>query len=136
MIRFEDTAVAAQDDRAFDYVLQFADITWPGMLFENTRGVIGETGRFDPMFATEPAHEFFGERRHIFAMIAQRRDFDRHDIQAEEQVFAKFFFRDALFELPIGRGDDADVYFDGAAAADAFQFAFLQHAEELGLDRG
>ena len=41
-----------------------------------------------------------------------------------------------MFEIAVGGGDDADIHLDGAVAADAFEFALLQHAQQLGLDAG
>ena len=88
----------------------------------------------DAVLAAEAAHEFLGQERHVFPAIAQRRHVNRHDVQAEKEILAEFLFLHALFEVAVGRGDDADVDLDGAVAADAFEFAFLQDAEELGLD--
>ena len=50
------------------------------------------------------------------------------DIEAKEEVLAKFLALDAVFQTAVGRGDDADVHLDGAVAADPFQFAFLKDA--------
>ena len=40
-----------------------------------------------------------------------------------------------MLELAVGGGDDAYIDLDGAVAADAFEFAFLQHAQQLALKR-
>ena len=88
------------------------------------------------MFAGVAFDEFLGEHRHVFAPVAQGRDINRHDVEAEEQVFAEFLALDTLFEIAVGGGDDADVDLDGARAADALEFAFLEHAQEFGLHAG
>ena len=36
-------------------------------------------------------------------------------------------------EIFVGRGEDADVHLDGFRAAQAHEFAFLNHAQQLGL---
>ncbi len=61
-------------------------------------------------------------------------DMDGNDVEAEEEVLAEFLALDAFFEMAVGGGDDADIHLDGAVAADAFEFALLQHAQQLGLD--
>jgi len=88
------------------------------------------------VFAGEALHELAGEVRDILHAVAQRRDLDGDDVEAEEQVLAEFLALDAFLEVPVGGGDDADVDLDGAVAADAFEFAFLEDAQELGLDLG
>src|SRR3974390_624910 len=57
-----------------------------------------------------------------------------YDIEAEIEVLTKFFAINAFFEMAIGSRNDANVDLDGAIAADAFEFAFLKHAQELGLN--
>ena len=93
----------------------------------------GEKPRLHAVFAREAMHELFGEKEHIFAAFAQRRHEHRHDVQAEVQILPEFLLLDALIEVAVGGGDDAHVHLDGARAADAFEFAFLQHAQQFGL---
>src|SRR5205085_8868500 len=40
---------------------------------------------------------------------------------------------DLLLEVLVRRRDDADVHFHGARRAEALDFAFLEHAQDLGL---
>src|SRR5262245_54902562 len=87
------------------------------------------------MLARESAEEFFGQKRDILRMMTQRRDKDGNDIEAEEQVLAKLFAFNALFEIAVGSGENANIHFDGAVAAYPLEFAFLQHAQEFHLDR-
>ena len=43
---------------------------------------------------------------------------------------------DGLAQVPMGRGDDADIVLDRRAAADRGELAFLQHAQQAGLRLG
>ena len=61
---------------------------------------------------------------------------DGDDIEAEEEVLAEFLALDAFFQPAVGGGDDAHIHFDGAVAADPFEFPFLEDAQQLGLDLG
>jgi hypothetical protein len=38
-----------------------------------------------------------------------------------------------LLEVPIGSGDHSDVHLEGLRASDAFELAFLQYAQQFGL---
>ena len=77
---------------------------------------------------------WLGQIGDVFLVFAQGGDMDGNDVEAEEKVLAEFLAFDAFFQTAVGGGDDADVHLDGAVAAHALQFAFLQDAQELGLD--
>ena len=66
-------------------------------------------------------------------MLAQRRQPDRHHVEAEEQILAEQSLSDQLLEIMVGRGDDAHIGGDQGAAADGGVFAFLQNAQQPGL---
>src|SRR5262245_7024770 len=70
---------------------------------------------------------------HVVAARAQRRDFDREDAQAIEQVLTKATIGDGLLEIAIRRGDDSNVDAVSAIVADALVLAFLQHSQQLAL---
>ena len=54
-------------------------------------------------------------------------------VQAIEKVFAERAVLDRFGEVAVGGGDDADVHLDRLGAADAVDFAFLNGAQQLGL---
>ena len=69
----------------------------------------------------------------IFEAVAQGREDQGKNVDAVEEVAAEFVVFDAVFEVAVGGNDDADVHFDGLVATDAFDFAFFEDAEKLGL---
>ena len=70
---------------------------------------------------------------HVVAAIAERREPEVHHVQAVVEVFAEAARADLFFEVPVRRGDDADVDLLGLRVADAEDDALLQRAEELHL---
>ena len=76
-----------------------------------------------------------GEKRDVLAVIAQRRQRDRQNVEAVKQVAAETPFCDFLVQLPVGRGNDADVDPDVRRPADAFKAFLLEEAQQLGLQR-
>jgi len=58
------------------------------------------------------------------------------DVDAVIEVFAKSALADGILELVIGGGDQADIDFDGAGAAEAHEGAFLEDAQDFGLHAG
>ena len=83
----------------------------------------------------EPLEEVVGEQQDVGLPLAQRRDEDREDVQAVEQVLAERAGGNRVFEVLVGRGDQPDVDLDRLDAAEPLELALLQHAQQLDLDR-
>ena len=66
--------------------------------------------------------------------VAQRRQQDRDDIDAVIKIGAEFAALHRRFEIPVGGENKAHVHLDRLRAADALELAFLQHAQQLGLE--
>ncbi len=60
----------------------------------------------------------------------KRRQPDRHDVEAEEQVLAKRALLDREAQVLVGRRHDADIGLDRRASADGRIFALLKHAQK------
>ena len=77
--------------------------------------------------------EIFGQQADVLGALPQRRKLNAHDIEPVEQILAERFFGDFLLEIVVRRRDDAHVGLERFIAADAGEFAFLQHAQDLSL---
>ena len=84
-------------------------------------------------FALHQREEVPDEIGNVLGALAQRRQPQRHDVEAEKQVLAEQALLDELAQVLVGRGDDAHVGLDRCAAADRGVFALLQHAQQPGL---
>ena len=70
------------------------------------RAGIREDARFGPgKFFQEMLHE----QRDVFSAIAQRRDFNRNDIQSKKQVLAKTLFLDFVTKIFVSRRNHANI---------------------------
>ena len=69
MLALEQPAIAAEDHRAFDHVLQFADIARPAMGGQGFQAVVGNAFDAHAVFAGETLHE---ERDVLGAEILDR----------------------------------------------------------------
>ena len=85
------------------------------------------------MVGGQPLEEVIREQQHVGLPLAQRRDEDREDVQAVEQVLAEGAGGNRVLEVGVGRGDEADVDLDRLDAADPLELALLQHAQQLDL---
>ena len=70
------------------------------------------------------------------APLAQRRDAQRHHLEAVVEVLAEAPLGDLLLEVAVGGRDQAEVDLDQLAAADAHDLPLLEHAQELDLQLG
>ena len=79
------------------------------------------------------ARKWRDQRRNVVEPLAQRRQADRHDVEAVEQILAEQALADQLAQVAVGGGDDADIGADRRAPADRGELALLQHAQQPGL---
>src|SRR5262249_29461438 len=108
----------------------------PGVGRHQSQGFRAETPDVHPMFPLEPPHEFFGQKRNIFAALPQRWNMDWHDIQAEEKVLAEFLLFDALLQIAVGGREDSHINRYGAVPPHPLELTLLKHSQQLGLDIG
>src|SRR6185437_11243348 len=122
-----------QGDRALDDVFELADVARPikgSELGERIGGqlrdrLFGRTGEF--------GDEELRQRRNVLLVLAQRRQVNGHDVQAVVQIFTERALLERGAQVAVGGGDQADIHFLGAGAAEAFEFALLQDAQQFDL---
>ncbi len=113
-------------------ILQLADIARPAIALHALQR--RRLQRFQRQaLARRLGEEMAGEIADVFGALAQRRQAQRHDIEAEEQVLAEQALLDEDAQVLVGRRDDADIGLDRGAAADGGVFALLEHAQKPGL---
>src|SRR5712692_1749686 len=74
-----------------------------------------------------------GERQDIGAALAERRNCERKNVEPEKKIFAEATCRHRSGKIDVGEGDKARFDAQGFRAAEAFEPALLQNAEELAL---
>ena len=74
-----------------------------------------------------------GECHDIARALAQRRQLEVDDVEAEQKILAEADVADGLRKIAIGGCDDADVDGHRTGAPDAVDQPFLDGAEQLGL---
>src|SRR6476660_9758517 len=80
--------------------------------------------------------EMCRQDRNVFNSFAQRRQRQRYDIQAEEQVLPKsaiFYF---LFKITISCSNQPNVDTQCLATTDSFKRSLLQHTQKFHLHAG
>ena len=125
----------AHDNGAINRVLQLADIAGPLELRQVSHGLAANAGDEAIFFGAEPRQEVPQQMRDVFTPHPQRRDCQRQDVKAIEQILPEMPALHAIEQFAIGRGDDADVDLHRFTPADRLDGAFLQCAEQLHLRR-
>ena len=120
----------ADDDGAFDDVLQFANISRPGVGAEQFESIFVDSLYSFSGFPGVAIDEIFHEHRDVVLALAERWNLDGEHVDAVKEVSAKRTCCDRGFQVTIGSSDHAHVGSNGAVATDAIEFALLQHAQE------
>src|SRR5262245_38272703 len=75
----------------------------------------------------------FYQEREILHALAKGRRRDRHHREPEIEILAEPVVPCTLDQIPVRGGDHAYVHADRTVSADALEFPFLEHAQELRL---
>src|SRR5271157_2004385 len=87
------------------------------------------------MLLVEAMQKFAREDRNVAGPVTQWRQGDGNDADAVVEIGPEFAARHRFFEIAVGRGNQPDVHLERARSADALEFALLQHAQKLCLER-
>ena len=111
------------------------DVSRPRVASQPGARVVGQFERRFAKLPPEPFEEMLREQHHVFSAVAQRRNCDRHGGNTEIEVLAKSLVGDGRAQILVRGGEDADVHVDGLRSADALEAPFLEHAQQLSLNR-
>ncbi len=123
----------SQQGGAQHCVFKFSNIARPRIILQLYAGFRTDVAGVRTHLANRFADKVIGQFRDILAAFAQGRQINRNHAQTKVQVFAELLGGDRIFEILVGRGDYARLHPERFEAADARELAFLQHAQQLGL---
>ena len=127
--------LALHHDGVTNDVLQFPDITRPGMLgkpdLRDRRHVVH---RFS-ILRGEAFEEVTLEQYQIVFPLRQSRYPDLYHREPIKKVFTEAFSGNQGPQILVGGGDDADIHFSAIQRPYALHFLVLKHAEEFSLNR-
>jgi hypothetical protein len=73
----------------------------------------------------EAVQEVFYQQRNVLSACAQRRDFDRENIEPVKQVASKSAGGDGSLQVAVRGGDHANIRLNRARAADTLKLVLL-----------
>ena len=125
-----------EDDGAFDLVGEFADVAGPGLGEEAGFAVRRDREIFEAVARGDLGEEVTGEVKDVGAAFAERREREAEEVEAVVEVFAEGVLLDEVGERAVGGGDEADVDWDFARAAEAADGGVFDGGEEFRLRAG
>src|SRR6516162_547650 len=85
------------------------------------------------MQRSKRGEEMFGGRKNIGGTLAQRRDHDGQNAEAEKEIFAELAGGDGGMEIGAGKGDKTSFDAERVGAAEALEGALLQNPQKFAL---
>src|SRR5262249_166448 len=113
-------------------VLKFADITGPPVALETIERPLIELLERQT-FAFSLDKEVPDEIRHVLDAFAQRRQPERHHVEAEEQILAEQALLNQDAQILVSGRDDSHVRPDRGPSAHRGVFTLLEDAQQPGL---
>ena len=75
------------------------------------------------------------QQEDVVAPLTEGRQAHAEDVQAVEEILAELALRHGAREIPVRRGDEADVCPECGSPADALELVLLKYSQELRLHR-
>src|SRR5437660_8474016 len=125
--------LSGENHRALNDVLQFAHVARPIVIHQKLHCRRRKMPKRLGIFVAIPSQEMRQQKGHVFPAIAQRRNLEVDYVQAVIKIFAEAALSHQRKELYVGSGYNAHVDSELLGAAEAHEFALLNHAQKLGL---
>src|SRR5215471_5728126 len=124
------------DCGSFDDIPQFSNIARPGIVQQGIETSLGNRLYLLSHSRIQLLDEVRNQRWNVIPALAKRRYGNRINAQAIIEVRSKSAGPDRLAKVAIGRGNEADIDLDSAAAAQPLKLAFLNDPQEFHLQVG
>src|SRR6202035_819558 len=126
----------ANNDGSLNHVLQFADITRPGIRLKQSEALFVHSLKALSNFPGETIDEVLYQQGNVFSSFAQRGHFNRKNVEPVIQVAAEHARSDGSLQVTIRGSNHPNIDWDRSSGADAFKFVFLKNTQESDLGLG
>src|ERR1700733_4271906 len=134
-IAFLNRVTRRQQQHSLDYVAQFSNIAGPRILYEFRNRFGRKRLRFPAVLLGNLPREMRSQPRDILFALAQRRQHQRKNIEAMVQVLAKRSLLHLILQIAVRSNNHSNIYRNRFISANALNFAFLEHSQQLRLHR-
>src|SRR6267143_1815722 len=126
----------AYNYRSLDDVLQFANITRPGVRLKQIEALFVDRLKALACFPCVAINEVLDQQGDVFSSFPQRRHLNRKNVEPVKQVATKGARGDGSLQVSVSGGNHPNIRSDGSSSTDTFKFVFLKHTQESDLGLG
>src|ERR1017187_1263645 len=110
-ISFSQHPVVTEQNRAFQNITQFPDVSWPRVGLQGVRGSLRQFVTPAPaQVIRQTFEEIRGENGDILGAVAEGGYGEGDGIHAEKQIAAKLLFTYEFEDILMGRGDQPHIH--------------------------
>ena len=135
MFDFHHSALARQDHAPLDQVFQLAHVARPVVLLQCLQGSLSKAREARVVQRAKAHQHALRQQLDVGMALAQRRNANGIDIEAVHQVTPETAGPHRLLQVDVGGGHQPHIDFARGLATHAFDFTFLQYAQQFGLGR-
>src|SRR5229473_6381650 len=126
----------ADDYRSLDDVLQFANITRPGVRHKQIEALFVHRMKALSRFLCVTINEILDQQGNVFSSFSQCGNFNRKDVEPVKQVAPEPARSDGSLQIAVRSSNHPDIGLDGSSSTDALKLVFLQNTQERNLGLG
>src|SRR5713101_2892212 len=126
----------AHDHRSLDDVLQFANITRPGVRLKQFEALLVHRLKALSCLPCEPINEVLNQQGNVFSSFVQRRHFNWKNVEPVKQVAPERARGDGSLQIAVSGCNHPDVSLDGSNCTDALKLVLLKNTQESDLGFG
>src|SRR6266481_2602685 len=126
----------AYNYRSLDDVLQFANITRPGVRLKQIEALFVHRIKALSSFPCVTINEVLDQQGNVFSSFSQCRNFNRKDVEPVKQVVPEHTRSDGSLQIAVRSGNHPDISSDRPSSTNTFEFMFLQNTQESDLCLG
>src|SRR5262249_52920190 len=120
---------------ALDCVFKLPDIARPIITGEGEHSVFCKALDSFIVFIRIKLQEMHGQKLYVFLSLSERRNANVNNIQAVKEVFPEPLFFDFFVQVFVRCCENPHIRINRTRAAEPFEFAVLQYAQQLHLNR-
>src|SRR5712692_3667065 len=132
-IFLRDVFLVTHGNQPLDQVLELPDVPRPPVFLQHRHRRFGHALNALPESRVVAAQKELRQLRNVLGAFTERRQLDGDDVDSIEQVFPEAALFHRLLEIDVRGGNQAELGFDRLRPADALDLAFLDRAQQLGL---
>src|SRR5260370_34438619 len=124
------------DDRSLNHILQFANITRPGIRLKQIKALFVHRLKALSSLPCETINEVFDQQGDVFSSLPQRWNLNREDVETVKEVPPEDARDDGSLQIAVRSSNHPNIGLDGSSSTDTLEFVFLQNTQQSDLRLG